>query len=382
MATSTQNTRNLIGACAAVSIFGLAFGMTYPLLSLLLEERGTSSTMIGLNASMGPLGILLFASVIPGLAARYGARNLTVIAALAVAANLILFKVFDSIWPWFLLRMTQGMGMAVLFALSESWIVRYASDSSRGRVVAIYASVLSLSFGAGPLLLVWVGIHGWTPFVIGTAVLVIGVLPLLMVDDKLDAHQEEPAPAGFVRFAPKAPLLLASVAVFAIFDAATISLFPVYGVRNGLDIETSATIVSAMVLGNVALQFPIGWLADRFPKRLVMIGCALVTVASLALLPMVIDNVLKWPLLILCGAAGYSIYTVSLADLGDRFKGDELINGSSAFATVWGGGALVGSAVAGWSLNLFSGHGLPWFLGLMYLLLGIGLWLRRRQVRG
>jgi hypothetical protein len=37
------NTRNLIAACAAITVFGFAFGMTYPLLSLILESRGVSS---------------------------------------------------------------------------------------------------------------------------------------------------------------------------------------------------------------------------------------------------------------------------------------------------------------------------------------------------
>ncbi|MGB5708155.1 MAG: hypothetical protein WBM41_15145, partial [Arenicellales bacterium] len=70
------NTRNLVAACAAICVFGLAFGMSYPLLSLILESRGVSSAMIGVNASMGPLGILLASSVISSLAHRYGARRI------------------------------------------------------------------------------------------------------------------------------------------------------------------------------------------------------------------------------------------------------------------------------------------------------------------
>ena len=39
--------RNLIAAFAAMSIFGFAFGMTYPLLSLILEDRGVDPELIG-----------------------------------------------------------------------------------------------------------------------------------------------------------------------------------------------------------------------------------------------------------------------------------------------------------------------------------------------
>ena len=59
--------RNLVAACSAIGVFGLAFGMSAPLLSLLLEQRGVSAELIGLNSAMMPLGILLFAPIIPFL---------------------------------------------------------------------------------------------------------------------------------------------------------------------------------------------------------------------------------------------------------------------------------------------------------------------------
>ena len=69
-ASRPTDTRNLVAACAAITVFGFAFGMTYPLLSLILESRGVSSDMIGINSAMMPIGILLFSSVIPVAAKR------------------------------------------------------------------------------------------------------------------------------------------------------------------------------------------------------------------------------------------------------------------------------------------------------------------------
>ena len=168
-------------------------------------------------------------------------------------------------------------------------------------------------------------------------------------------------------------MLLAAVGTFAVFDAATLSLFPVYGIHNGLDIATSANILTAIILGNVLLQFPIGWLCDQFPHRFILAGCALITTITLLLLPSVIDSVLKWPLLILMGTTGYGVYTVSLASLGDRFSGIDLVNGSASFAVVWGFGALVGSVTGGWAMLGFESHGLPVSLAIVYLLLAVGV---------
>ncbi len=377
-ATQPANIRNLVAACSAITVFGFAFGMTYPLMSLILESRGVASDMIGINSAMMPLGILLFSSVIPVAAKRFGARNVAITAAIITSVVMLSYKAFDTLAAWFVIRLVQGMSMSVLFVLSEAWIVGSAGDKNRGKVVAIYACVLSASFGAGPLMISFIGIDGWTPFTLGAAVIAVGTIPFFFIREDAEDTPEETYPSGVFDFAPKAPMLLFAVATFSVFDAASLSLFPVYAVQNGLDIATSANILTALILGNMVLQIPIGWLADRFPHRWVLAGCALTTTITLLLLPFVINSDLKWPLLILMGTTGYGVYTVSLASLGNRFSGTELVNGTASFAIVWGFGALIGSVSGGWVMLGFGSHGLPVSLALVYLVLALGI--TRRQM--
>jgi MFS family permease len=372
-APATANTRNLVAACAAITVFGFAFGMSYPLLSLILESRGVSSDLIGINSAMMPIGILLFAPVIPVVARRFGSRNVAIVAAIVTALVFLSYRVFDSFSAWFLIRLVQGMSISTLFVLSEAWVVGSTGDHNRGKIVAIYASVLSGSFGAGPLLISFIGIEGWTPFVLGAGVIVAGIIPFFFIREEAQPEPEETQPSGIFSFAGKAPMLLAAVGSFAIFDAASLSLFPVYGVHNGLDVATAANILSAMILGNVVLQFPIGWLCDRYPTRNVMAGCALITAITLALMPALLDSVLLWPLLVLMGTTGYGVYTVSLVALGNRFSGIELINGSASFAVVWGFGALIGSISGGMAMLASGVYGLPYSLVAVYLILAAGV---------
>ncbi len=375
----TSNHRNLIAACAAIAVFGLSFGMTFPLLSLLLESRGTSSTMIGLNTSMGTLGIIAFSPFIPALSKRFGSRQVAITAAVLTTLCLPALKIFSSLESWFILRFIQGASTAVLWSLSEAWIVRYSSDNARGRVVAIYSSILSASFGVGPLIIGVVGVTGWVPFLIGTAALLIGMIPLCLIRDEAITKPDESVPSGLLEFAPKAPLLLFCVLVFAIFDAATLALLPVYGIYNGLALSESAYLLSTMIVGNIVMQFPIGWLADRIPKRMVMMGCAIMAALFMSLLPFVIGTPWRWGTVILIGAFGYGVYTVALADLGDRFSGTQLVNGAASFAAVWGMGAFLGSVSGGWAMAFSSLWGLPGYLAVCYLLLGAGLYFRQHR---
>ncbi len=375
---SPPNIRNLIAACSAISVFGLAFGMTYPLLSLILQQRGVSTEMIGINSAMMPIGILLFSPVIPVVSKRFGSRNVAIVAALLTSIFVIAFKVFDTLEAWFVIRLLEGMSVSILFVLSEAWIVGYAGSEHRGKIVAIYASVLSASFGAGPAIIGWIGIDGWTPFVLGSIVILIGIIPLSLVQDDSARESEQSSSSGIFQILPRAPLLFATVGAFAIFDAAILALLPVYGILTGLSVSIAAIALSVLMIGNIVLQFPLGWMADRMPHRRVLTGCALVTVLMLLLLPFVMNTVWMWPVLVIIGSTGYGVYTVALTSLGERFSGQDLINGSAAFAVIWGMGALFGSISGGWAMSGFGPHGLPIFIAAVYLLLAIGLGIRGR----
>ncbi len=335
--------------------------------------------MIGVNAAMMPIGILLFSSVIPVASRRFGARRVAIIAALATAILILSYKFFDQLEAWFMLRLLHGMALSTLFVLSEAWIVGFANNKHRGKIVAIYGAVLSASFGAGPALVGWIGIEGWMPFLIGASVILLGIIPLSLVKEPPRQENEDKSTASVLSFMPKAPVLLFCVLVFAVFDAATLSLLPIYGLEFELSLSTSANLLTVLIIGNTVLQFPVGWLADKYSHRIVLLGCALLAALMLIVLPFVMKTIWMWPVIILAGTAGYGVYTVSLASLGARFSGSELVSGSAAFAIMWGVGALVGSVSGGWSMTLFGPNGLPIHLAIVYALLVIVLLYRIKQ---
>lgn len=373
---SSSNIRTLIAACSAITVFGLAFGMTYPLLSLTLEGRGVSADMIGLNTAMMPLGILIFSPFIPKIAKLIGAKRLAVVAALITGLLILCYKAFDNLGAWFIIRILQGMSVATLFVLSEAWIVGSSSDEHRGKIVAIYASVLSASFAAGPALIGFIGTDGWLPYLIGAACIAGGVLPILLIQEVQDTSDDSHT-VSLLSFLPRAPMLIAAVGCFSVFDAATIALFPVYGVENGLSQSTAAFALTALIAGNIFLQYPIGWLGDVYDPRVVLTWCAGVTALLTLTLPWIINSWILWPVLVVGGAAGYGVYTLSLKSLGDRFSGQDLVNGTAVFGVMWGLGALIGSISGGWSMMWSKTYGLPVALACVYALLVGGLMLRR-----
>jgi len=129
------------------------------------------------------------------------------------------------------------------------------------------------------------------------------------------------------------------------------------------------------------LQFPIGWLADNYSKRGLLAGLTAATVVLALMMHASRESILFWPVLLALGACGYGVYTVVMAELGDRFSGHELVTGSSAFAVMWGLGALLGSVSGGWAMDLFGAFGLPLLIMFSYGLLLVGMVWRYYRVK-
>jgi MFS family permease len=195
---------------------------------------------------------------------------------------------------------------------------------------------------------------------------VLGTAPIFLLREAPKTAEETGAALSIIGFAPKAPLLLAAVALFSIIDSAYLAFLPVYAVKKGLDAETASLALTVFIVGNSVLQFPIGWLADHVSKRAVMAGCAIASAIGSALVPASFGTPAFWIVLLVTGTAAAGIYSVALSELGERFSGSDLMAGTASFSAIWGAGALVGALIGGWSFQEFGPDGLPYTVAVVF----------------
>ncbi len=371
-APALQRRGNLVAAIATVAACDIAMGLSFTLMPLILESRGVSASIIGLNAAMGPLGILIAGPFLPQIVARVGSKKVVWIVIGVIIASLLAFNLTDSLALWFGLRLIFGMAVGTLFTVSEAWVLTFADASNRGRVMAIYTSVLSITFAVGPLIIPFTGIEGWLPWLIGIACLAISVLPLLFVKADEAVFQREEG-GGFFSFVRRAPLLLFAVASVTICDQVILSFFQIWGLRNGLTLEAASWLLGFGILGNALLQYPVGVIADRWSKIGVVIIAAAITMVLALALAFVVGSWLIWPVMLILGTAYFAIYTVALAIMGDNFKGSDLVAGSAAFSVMWGIGGIVGPALTGAAVDAFGIGAFPISVAVPYAILLVGL---------
>jgi MFS family permease len=360
---------NLAAAIACVTVFGIGIGLAGPLLSLVLEMRGTDATLNGLNAASTFIGVIVGPLLTPPAVARIGIRR-WLLAGLAVDIVLFpLLKLTDSIVAWFVLRLALGIVGSSIFTTTEAWINLLAGDGARGRVLGLYVAFLSAGFGAGPLLLSVTGVVGWTPFIAASVITAIAALPLLAAGDGASDLGHRPA-QGLLAVFVEQPVLIFTVALFGLYEAAVMTLLPIWGVRIGLGARLGAATVSAIYFGAIALQLPIGWLSDKIERRKVLRLCAASGIVGAALLPLASSTMpALFALLFLWGGFTTAIYPIALAMAGTRFSGAALVTVNAAIVIGYGLGALVGPVVGGAALDMWNPQGLPALLVLLFAVL-------------
>lgn len=363
---------NLVAAIAAVGSCDIALGLTLQLLPLLMEREGVPAWMIGLNAAMGPIGILAAGPFLPRLIGNTGTKRSAFIVIAVLIATLLAIKAAPYFWMWFPLRLVFGISTGALFTISEAWVLTFAGETNRGRVMGLYTSVLAITFSVGPLIIPWTGIEGWMPWAIGIFCIVLSALPIAFVKVDSDAFRQDGG-GGFFAFVAKAPLLLFAVCAATLFDNVFISFFTIFGLRHGVDLDVASRILGVGIIGNVLMFYPMGWLADHWSRRgVIILTASLAVLLSLSLI-VLIDHWLIWPGIVLLSSSAFGVYVVALATMGDSFRGPDVIAGSAAFAAMWGVGGLLGPPIAGAAIDAFGINAMPVTLASFYVILLAGL---------
>jgi MFS family permease len=360
-------------------LFGLTYSLSTSLIALDLAERGFGDAMIGLNAAMQAIGVLVVAPLLPRLVGRFGVHSMMLAALVATAPVLASFPFMPSLALWFPLRILLGGASQILFVLAQAWVTGLSTEKNRGRALAVYITFVSLGLALGPLILALIGSLDATPYLVGAALVLLGVL-LLLTPHLVVPPFERPPAGGLLRFFRIAPIAILTTMLNAGLEAAGLCFLPLYAMSAGWTEERATLLISTLMFGAILMQIPIGWLGDKVDRRRLAVALSFLSSAGALAWPFVPH--LPWiafPLLFVWGGLFVGIYTTVLTIVGGRFKGGELVGIYTVMRLTWGVGALLGPALAGIAMNLFT-HGLPLFAAAACLVFALFLAATRREI--
>lgn len=366
--SAADRRRGIVSAIASLTAVAMGLGASLPLLALALEAQGVSPLMIGVSSAFPAIGGLLVTPFFPWLLRRFSARYLLLVSVWISVGCLLSYYLVPNVWVWFPIRFLNGAVLVILFVVSETAINQLADDNTRGRLIGIYSTVLAVGFATGPVVLVVAGSSGFTPYAVIACLVGLASIPISLAGpatQQVSAHGQR---LGVFAFLVAAPTATFAAFTFGALEQGTMTLMPVYGIRVGLTEQMAALVLSAFAAGNIFSQIPLGLLADRVDRRLVLVMCALTGALAAALLPLVQGTFLVMPVIFVFGGTTTGLYTIGLTLLGQSFRGGDLAAANAAFVMMYNFGGLAGPALGGGAMQAVPPHGLPLAFAAMALL--------------
>ena len=357
---------------------GAAIGGYLPLISLWMETFDISFQRIGIVCGAAALGVVSSAYFAPKLAAKYG-YIVTINVGLIVAAIMtIAFRFTDNFGLWLVFRFVGGLGLGLHWVLTEAWLANIVAEKYRTRVMAIYATAISIGFAVGPVVIWLFGALSIIPFVIMGGLLILAAIPILKLKG-LEPKDNQTHSASPLILIKRAPTVASACVVVGSVDLALISLLPAMITRTPEAAPILALIiVPAMALGATVLQYPIAILADKYGLRKVGVITVCAGLIFASLIPFFLGSILVTLIFgFLAAGLVYALYSIGLAMLSRRFSGAEIVAANAGFVILFELSNLMGPWVAGFLLDINMRLGLPIFtlsIGIFYVAIS---WIRR-----
>jgi MFS family permease len=387
-ATAHPGSRTGLLAVFGSTLFQLSgVFMLSPLMLVLLTEREVSTTIAGLFAATTWLGIFIVTPFASALTRRWGRRRAMWFASGVPLAAAVGFLSTDSIAVWFVLELLAGIAGGMRWVLAEALIAEFSPPERLGRTMGMYATMVGATFIIGPSLLAWAGSTGHVALGLVIVLLTLGLVWTMFIPPiptPAEAGNTSVGPRGLWQAVQQHPILMLAGFIGGFFELGLASILPLYGLSMGLGASAAALLISVSGLGSTLAAIPVGMAADRFAdpvrgRRSLMVAVAAVALVCAAALPLVEHAIwVAWPVVFLLGAAGSSLYTLCMTDIGAREKGIALVNCTAVLVLNYTLGGLVASGISGALIDWSATVAFPAVL-ILVAAVGLAALLRARR---
>lgn len=315
-------------------------GLLGTVLALRLDSGAWSPLWTGLVLSGYSVGFVVATMQADRTIIRVGhIRAFSAFAAIATAATLI-FPMLDQPSSWVAARFIQGIAIAGLYMVIESWLNDGTASAQRGTVLALYGAVCYLGLGGGQFLVDVFPRGDTRAFVLVAFCFALALIPVALTR----------APSPFIQHVDRmklrvlfgrVPVGVISASVAGFMFPGFLFLAPIYATRVGLDGKGIAVFISAAIFGGFLLQWPVGRLSDMVPRRQVIAAISVLTVIFSFSIPF-IPLPWLWVGAVLWGGATFPLYPIALALVNDELSKEELVGAGAQMLLVYGIGTIVG----------------------------------------
>ncbi|MGV6810651.1 MAG: MFS transporter [Brevirhabdus sp.] len=346
---------------------------------LLMVGNGLQGTLLGVRGGIEGFSTFQMSVIMAGYFAGFlGGSQLAphmirrvghvrVFAALAsfVSAILISFPLLTDPISWTLMRVAIGFCFSGVYVTAESWLNNAATNETRGQTLSIYVVVQMAGIVAAQGIVSMGDPAGYVMFIIPSILVSISFAPILL--------SISPAPPfeaadrmSFRDLFKVSPLGCVSIFFLGSIFSALFGMAAVFGTQINLTLGQISLFISAIYLGGLVLQMPIGWLSDRMDRRaLILFVSALGALAAVAAISLSGNFYALLVLTFVVGGMANPLYALIIAYTNDFLEHEQMAGASGSLIFINGIGAIAGPIVTGWLMGMVGPNGFFAFIALM-----------------
>ena len=338
---------------------GIALGYFFTVIVILAKYKNFPEGTIGIIAGSFSLGLMsagFFVSFVLDKIGLYRTMFIGIfVQTICVIIMFIYFSPINLIINHFIMGIFGGM----IWMTMDTWVNLVSDNANRGKAIGFYNSAITLGFAIGPLFIGIFGTKGTLPIIIAILLMMLRTPVMIAIKKQVDNVKipklEKKLNFSFLKIAP---FIFISIFVSGIIDASFAALFPAYMINEFFsDKEIGYMFFVGMFIGVVFQPF-VGALTDKLNKRLMII----VFLIFHLIWPILLNNFIYNQLIIyfsviLWGMASISLYTITLAYLGERVKISELSIATSVFIIIFEFGEFVGPITIGLIMETYGNIG-------------------------
>ena len=336
----TTYTRPVLLLLCGLLLLTLAIAVLNTLVPLWLAHENLPTWQVGMVSSSFFTGNLLGTLVTGSLIKRFGFNRSYYLASLIFAAGCAGLGLMVGFWSWMAWRFIAGVGCAMIWVVVESALMCSGTSRNRGRLLAAYMMVYYVGTVLGQLMVskLPTDLMSVLPWV--TGMVLAAILPLLFtrIVNHYSEHQEATHVWPMLRLR-HARLGVNGCIISGIVLGSLYGLMPLYLNHQGVSDSGIGFWMAVMVSAGIVGQWPIGRLADRFGRLLVLrVQVFVVIMGCLAML----SNAAMAPALFILGAAGFTLYPVAMAWACEKVEHHQLVAMNQALLLSYTIGSLLG----------------------------------------
>ncbi|MCO0596332.1 MFS transporter [Peribacillus butanolivorans] len=370
-----------------VGISGFSQGMLLPIIAIIFENDGISSSLNGFHAASLYIGILLISPFMEAPLRKYGYKPLILFGGITVILSLALFPVWKSFWFWFALRFFIGIGDHTLHFATQTWITAISPSAKRGRNIAIYGLFFSLGFMVGPLMTKLLEINQSLPFIITSILSLLTWMTVFLIKNELPEQDESESTSFFgtlKRFTKVSRIAWVAFLLpftFGVLESSLNSNFPVFALRSGIDLTAVSLIIPAFSGGTLLSQIPLGMLSDRFGRRKILLIILFSGFTVFTLAGIVSYSVIGLFICFLLGGMMVgSTFSLGISYMADLLPRNLLPAGNLLCSIFYSLGSIGGPFLGGLVIEYLQGGNFFYLISIMLLLVFISLVLFKEKM--